>query len=774
MIYRPTVLVAFAWIMVAPFSHAVAQVSTEFIADVESAVFATSPPGDLANLFVIDQGSSGTANIHVIDKNTKTLDPNPFLTIGGLRTGGEQGLLGLAFHPDYVNNGFFYAYLSVPGGSNHQSEIRRYHGSDPELTQTVLRFNQPFSNHNGGWIGFNPKISPDDPQYLYIATGDGGSGGDPFNNSQDTTNNLLGKMLRVDVDADDFPNDANRNYAIPADNPFTAPIDNRDDEIWSYGLRNPYRNSFDRQSGDLWIGDVGQMIREEIDVQPADSPGGENWGWRVKEGNGCFDNSRTDGNPPCNHPDLLPPIYDYTHGGGTTQGFAVIGGYVYRGSVAQFEGMYFFADHVTHHIWTLDPHAVNVGASVIRRNSQLGTTLTSPSSFGEDADGELYVVSLSGPIERIRTSARQAVWDGNADVGTPGDGSTWGSAENWTRDNVADTEFLSSDEVVFGSSSTQSSIDLGTDRVVSSVRFDDDYRLQSSRLTVLSGNVTVSDGVAATIDADLMAESIHTSVRKLGGGKLLANGNVEQTVVLAGTLGGNASVSNLRVADGAAVAPGNSAGQLTVLNNFVASPGSILEIELGGETSVSEHDLLAVNGRADIDGTVSFQPIDGLADPSVPGGMSEFTFVTGDILQGVFSAVIYDGVALDGGLLPIGSLIYRAHDANGVFRQIRYESNEITLQSYLAVPGDVDGDFTVNAIDFEIIVQNLFTRGTDWDTGDLNGDGFTDVRDLNVWSKHKSLSTPQVSVPEPSSIWQLMGSLGVLVTRRRNKSSTKT
>jgi len=745
---------------------ALAQSSTDSITFVGSAVFATAPPNDPTRLFVIDQGSLGTARIHVINKNTKT-SLGTFLTLNGLHTGSESGLLGLAFHPDYATNGFFYVYASVQGGSqNHRSEIRRYkvlgdpaisNVADASSLQPILSFQQPFSNHNGGWIGFNPKLQPTDPEYLYIGTGDGGSGGDPQNNAQDITNNRLGKLLRIDVDGDDFLTDVDRNYAIPPDNPFVGQTG--DDEIWSFGLRNPYRNSFDRKTGDLWLGDVGQNAREEIDFQPVGSDGGENWGWRVKEGDNCFDNSQAGGNPPCNAPELLPPTYDYGRGFGPDQGFAVIGGYVYRGSVAQYEGHYFFADYLSNNLWTLDPHAIDVDASVTRRNALLGTTLTNFSSFGEDTDGELYLVSLGGFIERIITSARESVWNGNTAVGNTGDGSSWSDNNNWTRDGVIDAGFLTSDEIRFVSGSSQPTINLGTSQSVSSVRFDANYTVQNGLLTVLSGNITTSGGVVATIDSNIMAETVHASVRKLGTGTLLVNGNVEQTVVMEGTLGGSGTVANLKVMDGASVAPGNSAGQLTVTNDFSPLAGSTLDIEIGGETPITEHDVLSVGDRADLNGTVSFTSIGGWRDPIGRGDVDEFVFLNSNVVQGIFNEVIYDGVALQGELLPIGSLVYSAHQSDGLFRIIRYDSTSTTLQNYLALDGDVNGDFIVNFIDFEIISENLFTVGTDWITGDLTGDGVTDIRDFNVWNANKSTFIAGVSlqsiVPEPNAMTAL-------------------
>jgi glucose/arabinose dehydrogenase len=238
--------------------------------------FVTSPPGDYERAFIVEQH---TGRIKILNLDDNSLNGTPFLDIDGLATGNEQGLLGLAFHPNYAANGYFYVNLTVTGGT---TEIRRYQVSaDPDIadasSQTlVMTYGQPFSNHNGGWMGFGPD------GYLYISAGDGGSGNDPGNRAQDITDQLLGKLLRIDVDGDEFPGDPNANYAVPPTNPFVGATG--DDEIWAFGLRNPWRCSFDGLTGDLYIADVGQGAWEEIDFQSAASAGGENYGWRCMEG----------------------------------------------------------------------------------------------------------------------------------------------------------------------------------------------------------------------------------------------------------------------------------------------------------------------------------------------------------------------------------------------------------------------------------------------------------------------------------------------------------
>jgi glucose/arabinose dehydrogenase len=338
-------------------------------AGLERPVFLTAPPADIERVFIVEQH---TGRIRILRLSERMLLATPFLTVPGISNGNEQGLLGLAFHPDYANNGFFYVYLTDP-----DTNVVRYRVSpDPDLADDtsetpVLSYSQPQPNHNGGWIGFGPD------GHLYIASGDGGGSHDNDSghtsgtgNAQDVTNNLLGKILRIDVDGDDFPADAQRNYAIPEGNPFVSVTG--DDEIWAYGLRNPWRASFDFQTGDLYIGDVGQGHCEEIDVQPAASTGGENYGWRLREGVIATPDGGVGGPPP---PGAIDPIFDYPHGGPETcsdpgtgfSGIAVTGGYVYRGPIGALDGRYFFADFGTAALWSLlwdgsDPTMKNEGS----------------------------------------------------------------------------------------------------------------------------------------------------------------------------------------------------------------------------------------------------------------------------------------------------------------------------------------------------------------------------------------------------------------------------
>jgi glucose/arabinose dehydrogenase len=386
-------------------------------------MFVTHAPGDSSRLFIAQRGGA----IRILNLNTGVLQPTPFLSMSGIDTEGEGGFLGLAFHPNYANvgmPGFGKFYVSITtDGAPLTSRIREFEVSatDPNIAnpaslREVLSFAQPQSNHNGGWIGFSPN-----DHYLYMSSGDGGAGDDSggghtpgTGNAQDTTNNLLGKMLRIDINGDDFPADANRNYAIPPTNPFRAGVGNPaddvgDDEIWSYGLRNPFRASFDRLTGDLWIGDVGQSAREEIDFQPANSTGGENYGWRLREGLIATPSGGVGGAKP---PGNVDPVYDYDRNNDPFGGTVVTGGYVYRGPDPSLHGKYFFLDSRNSagtgddNYWMFDP--ANPFGTVQNIDSLLVPNIGSaqfPVSFGEDAAGNLYIAYIgSGEVFRIRTS----------------------------------------------------------------------------------------------------------------------------------------------------------------------------------------------------------------------------------------------------------------------------------------------------------------------------------------------------------------------------------
>jgi glucose/arabinose dehydrogenase len=338
-------------------------------------------------LTFLTHAGDGTGDLYVVEQRGMiwliapdgTVDPTPFLDIlERISCCDEQGLLGLAFHPGFADNGRLFVDYIDRDGNTVVSEFGLGPDGygDPDSERVLLEIEQPYSNHNGGMLAFGAD------GYLYIGTGDGGAGGDPHGYGQDLTT-LLGKILRIDVDSGDP-------YGIPDGNPF--PVGDgasRLSEIWDWGLRNPWRFSLDRQTGDLWIGDVGQEIYEEVNAEPA-GMGGRNYGWRTMEGAHCYNANL------CADDGLTLPVAEYRH----SQGCSITGGYVYRGSaLPQLAGQYVFTDYCTGRIWAIDAAAaLSTGTA---EPTQYGKVPINPTSFGEDEAGELYLVNDSGQIYRL-------------------------------------------------------------------------------------------------------------------------------------------------------------------------------------------------------------------------------------------------------------------------------------------------------------------------------------------------------------------------------------
>ena len=347
-------------------------VALERVADgFDAPVNLTTRPGETSPLFVVEQG--GLVRIF----RDGAVDPTPFLDLRErVGTGGERGLFGLVFHPDHASNGYVFVHYTGTDGDTRVSRFRVSGNPDevdPGSETILLTAEQPFSNHNGGHLAFGPD------GYLHVALGDGGSGGDPEGNGQDRST-VLGAILRLDVDGG-AP-------WVPADNPFVDDPEARD-EIWAYGLRNPWRFSFDRETGDLWIGDVGQNRREEIDWLPAGGSGGENFGWNVMEGTECYDAAE------CDRTGLVLPVHDYATGSDGT--CSVTGGFAYRGTaIPDLRGRYIFSDFCAG--WV---RALAHDAGVVSGVTTLATGLTRVTSFGEDGNGELYVLEIGGTVWRL-------------------------------------------------------------------------------------------------------------------------------------------------------------------------------------------------------------------------------------------------------------------------------------------------------------------------------------------------------------------------------------
>ncbi len=329
--------------------------------------------GGLKRPVDVQSANDGSGRLFIIEKsgyiriyeNGQLLDA-PFLDITDRvnDSGNEMGLLGLAFHPDYEQNGYFYVNYTGGGGNTRLSRFQASeNSSDSNSENILLLIDQPYPNHNGGALAFGPD------SYLYAGLGDGGLAGDPHKNGQNTEA-LLGKILRIDVNSGDT-------YSIPSDNPFG-------NEVWAYGLRNPWRITFDRGTGDLWIGDVGQGDWEEIDYLPAGAQGGANFGWSIMEGNHGYDGEA--------QPGLLLPAAEYDHNQG---GCSVTGGYVYRGAMPEWQGIYLYGDYCTGTVWGL---ILSKGQWQSQVMFETDVTIT---SFGQDESGEIYFASDNGIVYQL-------------------------------------------------------------------------------------------------------------------------------------------------------------------------------------------------------------------------------------------------------------------------------------------------------------------------------------------------------------------------------------
>lgn len=362
-----------------------AQLQGELVASVSSPVFVTHANDGSGRIFVVQQNGL----IRIVDSDGNLL-ASSFLNISDrVTSGGERGLLGLAFHPDYAIEGadgegkFYVNYTTTSGGSRTVISEFSVFDVDPDIADStservLLEIAQPFSNHNGGWIGFGPD------GYLYISMGDGGSGGDPGNRAANLSV-LLGKMLRIDIDNQD----PGLEYAIPGDNPWNDADTTTRGEIYHYGLRNAWRNSFDRDNGDFWIADVGQNAWEEINHNVGNTPG-LFYGWRCREGLVQYSTGS------CGVTGWTDPQYVYNHG----EGCSVTGGYIYRGCAMseEYKGLYFFADYCTGTIWTLDP------SDSYTRSTQFSAGF-GVTSFGEDEDGEIYYTRGSAVYKIVDPNA---------------------------------------------------------------------------------------------------------------------------------------------------------------------------------------------------------------------------------------------------------------------------------------------------------------------------------------------------------------------------------
>ena len=698
-------------------------------------LYATHAPGDPQRLFVVEK----TGAIKILNLASGTVSATPFMTAAvtsagiGLTTDSERGLLGLAFHPNYQSNGRFFINSTDSAGTTRIREFRRLTADQVDSTSArdVLSITQPYSNHNGGWLDFGRD------GHLYIAMGDGGSSNDPHNYSQDRSS-LLGKMLRLDVSGDDFPTDATRNYRVPATNPFVGQAGMRG-EIWAYGLRNPWRNSFDRATGDLYMGDVGQSAREEINFQPAASAGGENYGWRVREGTISTGLTGQSGTP------LVAPIYDYVRGSGTFQGLSVTGGYVYRGPVAALEGQYFFGDYVRGRLFSLvfngtTPAAFN-GTNFTSRTDWTASTTTTAgtigniSSFGEDAAGNVYLVSYGGSVFRIGLPALS--WS------VAGTGTWSAAATNWTTGSGSAAAWNAQRRAVF--TPTQAVVRLTGDV---SVGLGLEFRGAQARLEGVGGRVILAGTTSALNQIDVIAGGTATvAVPLVAAAGLLKTG--AGALVLTGS-GGPAGPTTIR------------GGAVVVAHETALASGTV-RIESGGTVRVAPGLSASLGGLRLAGGTL-------------------------DVSNGRVSlrAGSYDPVAIQAGLQsgrgggdwrgPAGVTSTAVAAADGPApRGVGWlaESDGAMVLAY-AAPGDTNLDWQVDLLDTaNFLAAGQFDSSSlaTWSEGDFTYDGLVDILDAadflstglyDAGGYNGSGAAGVAAVPEPA-VWVITAVAPALV-----------
>lgn len=599
-----SVLIVLCWNL----SSAPAQgISAKRIASgLSNPVYVTSPPGDTSRLFVVELRSG---KVKILNLSSGTFNPAPFVTVTGMKTTQQHGLHAIAFHPDYATNGKFYVdYVGEDAGGTGTpnvttTNIVEYQVSanpdiaDPSTRRSILRFERG-AHHVGSWMGFSPNDG-----FLYYTGGDGGCCGNDsgqghtqgIGNAQDIEDNLMGKLLRIDVNSDSFPMDADRNYTVPNDNPFVGQTG--DDEIWAYGLRNPFRASFDRDTGDLYIADNGEDTREEINYQSATSTGGENYGWRLREGSIATPTpigSSVGGSRPANNVD---PFYDYGHGPALDEGRSVAGGYVYRGPISALQGRYFFGDFVRQRIWSVRPSG-NTFSEFTDWTSQLDPSdsdINSIVSFGEDGAGNLYIVDFSdGEVFSIVSEPAETslfVW------GHP-NGGDWNVVNNWQTSVPNSNGAIA----VFGSS-IQTPRTVFTDEAVTvkgihfdntntyviagtgSVNFAAGTGMASITVGATSGRHAFQTQVNLNSDVDVAIENGASlefvnqlnlngnTLAKTGGGMLTISNTLNNgggTVNLqGGSVSGVGTVGGDVINDGGRVSPGNSSGNREDSDGFV-------------------------------------------------------------------------------------------------------------------------------------------------------------------------------------------------------------
>ena len=728
-------------------------------------MFVTSPPGDPNRLFVAER----SGRIRIVDLRTNTVSPMPFLTIP-VSTDGERGLLGMAFDPDYATNGRFYVNYTAPSGPNvGDLIIGRYTANGDPLTATtanptesqLLRLDRPSSgtsNHNGGWIGF----SPNNVNNLYIAVGDGGGGNDTFNTAQNL-NSPHGKMLRIDVNNPS----GGLNYGIPAGNPFAG--GGGLPEIWAVGLRNPWRNSFDRETGDLWIADVGQGAREEIDFQPADAPGGLNYGWAFREGDIAGPKA-----PPTPTPATVNPIHVLTR----SQGASITGGYVYRGPIESLQGTYLFGDFISGRTWTL-AYDGDMVSGLTERTSELDPDGTGSfswagrlASFGEDANGELYMVALFSPGGNGAIYRVAPVLEWNVDAN-----GNWSLAANWGGGvpNGAGVRATLGDAI-----QSPRTITLDVPVTLGRLDFDSasaysvagpnpltlDVSSGNAQLNVIRGSHTI--GAPLTIADNTVISIAPASNLSLSGGLIAEGFNIAKSG--AGTL----TVSHLEAA-GLSI----NAGSVQIAPTpggpeFSPSVVSSLSIAGGaaptGKLDVSDNEMIVDYTSASPATTIRQHILAGRGGPGLGGewtgtGITSSTAAAANANEQDSRSVGY----ADNSALPLGP--YTSFHGQAV--------DETSLLIAHTRTGDANLDGIVDDADVTI-VGATYAPGVPqpfWALGDFDYNGFVDDADVTLLGAFYDPNAAPLgdapgpatvaAIPEPSGLVLLACCIGLLLASRR-------
>jgi glucose/arabinose dehydrogenase len=689
-----------------------------------------------------------------------------FATIPDVDTHGSgmYGFLGFAFHPDYATNGKFYAYVADDEEDptiNHRSYIREFTLTNP-LSNTptlgpatnLLRFDQPGVDHKGGYLGFQPG----DKTTLWITSGDGQNNDgnpDPTRSGQNPTD-LRGSVLRIDITGDDFPADPNRNYRIPANNPFAGGVGGAP-EVWNYGIRSPFAASFDRATGDFIWGDVGQVTREEVNFERAGSPGGRNYGWRTMEGNVYGPYEHDPGELPANDPSFTRPVYDYAHSGGygsgdsdPFEGRSVTGGYVYRGPITELQGTYVFGDWSSRQVWGLKiDRDANGGLGGVVPNSLVdftelferpvggaGSFGSGVTAFGEDAAGNLYYSELNGRLFQICA------------LGEPNCGPQPEPPKPPREPTVTlRDEFSASHDYQTGNVLID-----GMWTGTHNANFGDTFNANTTN----ADNLTIGlepvgwQGNGADTGPFLFREvpaenlmEVRVRIQSQSTGNWSSAGILAR---VAGPLDNDSDNDNFLSAH--AFRPSNTTNNVQV-SNVIEGVEAEGNFPAGNAANLAHLRLVNLgNGEFEV-----FSSSDGV------DWVSRTTVTNDALASGLLEVGVWAGCYADGSMAC----------SNGT---ARFDWAEITL----GVPaGDFNEDGTIDAADYVVWRDSVGQSVTAWDGADGNGDAMVTAADYDVWRTNFGRTIPNLaggvgslsSVPEPYGVGILFAALIVFRLRTR-------